>query len=142
MNPARTIIIAGVLGAVGVAAGAFGAHGLRESVDARSLEIWATGARYQQIHAVALLALGLLGGPWTRPRAIASALFTAGILVFSGTLYAMTLGGPKILGAITPLGGLCLITAWLCVVWHGLTVVRTRTANAAQSPDDTSRPPS
>lgn len=131
MNRSRAVILAGLLGLSGVAAGAFGAHGLRESLDARSLELWATAARYQQIHAVALLVVGLVGGAWTRARSLAALLFTIGVLVFSGTVYGLALGGPGLLGAITPLGGLCLIAGWASIGWHGVGLAR---ANAAEPP--------
>jgi uncharacterized membrane protein YgdD (TMEM256/DUF423 family) len=112
-DPARrTLIAAAVLGLLGVAAGAFGAHGLEARVGAEQLEWWQTAARYQQIHAIALLIVGFGAGDWTAWRTRAAIAFTTGILVFSGTLYAMALGGPRVLGAITPLGGLCLIAGW------------------------------
>ncbi len=120
------IILAGLFGFIGVAAGAFGAHGLRDKVSPRDLEIWHTGAHYQQLHALALLVIALwamqarTGGQPTALHGVAMALFTAGILIFSGTLYAMTLGGPRWLGAITPLGGLCLLGAWATVALIGL----------------------
>jgi len=126
MSAKLGIVLAGLFGFIGVAAGAFGAHGLRDKVSARDLEIWQTGAQYQQLHAVALLAVALwalharAGGQPTGLHGIAMALFTAGILIFSGTLYAMTLGGPRFLGAITPLGGLCLLGAWATVAILGL----------------------
>ena len=120
------IILAGLNGLIGVAAGAFGAHGLRERVSPRDLEIWQTGAHYQQLHAVALLAVALWAmqahssGQPSALHGVAMALFTAGMLIFSGTLYAMTLGAPRFLGAITPLGGLCLLGAWATVALIGL----------------------
>ena len=119
------IILAGLFGFIGVAAGAFGAHGLRDKVSPRDLEIWHTGAHYQQLHAVALLVVALWAlqartGAATGLHGVAMALFTAGIVIFSGTLYAMTLGGPRWLGAITPLGGLCLLGAWATVALIGL----------------------
>ena len=119
------IILAGLFGFIGVAAGAFGAHGLRDKVSARDLEIWLTGAHYQQLHAVALLVVALwalqarTGSP-TSLHGVAMALFTAGIVIFSGTLYTMTLGGPRWLGAVTPLGGMCLLGAWATVALIGL----------------------
>ena len=120
------IVLAGLFGLLGVAAGAFGAHGLREKVSARDLEIWHTGASYQQLHAVVLLAVALwamhahASGQPTQLHGVAMALFTAGVLIFSGTLYAMTLGGPRFLGAITPLGGLCLLAGWATIALIGL----------------------
>jgi uncharacterized membrane protein YgdD (TMEM256/DUF423 family) len=107
-----TILAAALLGLLGVAAGAFGAHGIEARISSEQLEWWATAARYQQIHAVALLALGFAAGPWSRWRSRAAWCFVIGIVVFAGTLYAMALGGPRILGAITPLGGLALICGW------------------------------
>lgn len=113
MTPRQTLVVAAILGLTGVAAGAFGAHALREAVSVRDLEIWNTGAHYQQMHAVALLGVAALARPNpSRLWAICAGLFAAGILVFSGTLYAMVLGGPRILGAVTPLGGLCLMGGW------------------------------
>ena len=120
------IILAGLNGLIGVAAGAFGAHGLRNRVSPRDLEIWQTGAHDQQLHAVALLVVALwavqaqTSGQPSGMHGVAMALFTAGMLIFSGTLYAMTLGGPRFLGAITPLGGLCLLGAWATVALIGL----------------------
>ena len=109
-------IAGGVLGLLGVAAGAFGAHALRDAVSPRDLEIWQTGAHYQQLHAVVLVALGFWArthrAAWTSWAAI---FFVLGVLVFSGTLYAMVLGGPRMLGAITPLGGLALMSGWATI---------------------------
>lgn len=115
MTADRTLLVAALLGLLGVAAGAFGAHGLEARVGAEQLEWWGTAARYQQIHAVALLVVGWGAGAWTRWRTRAAWCFTLGILVFCGTLDAMALGGPRILGAITPIGGLLLMLGWLAV---------------------------
>jgi uncharacterized membrane protein YgdD (TMEM256/DUF423 family) len=103
--------IAGVVGALGVALGAFGAHGLKDVVaDPSHIERWwATGARYHLIHAVALL--GVAAHP-ARPTG-AGVSFLIGIGLFSGSLYLMTLTGITKLGMITPLGGLAFITGWL-----------------------------
>lgn len=114
----RTLITAGLLGLLGVAAGAFGAHGLESRVGPEQLEWWQTAARYQQIHALALLLVGWGAGAWSPWRTRAAIGFAAGIVVFSGTLYAMALGGPRVLGAITPLGGLCLIAGWGMIALH------------------------
>jgi uncharacterized membrane protein YgdD (TMEM256/DUF423 family) len=106
--------IAGVLGALGVALGAFGAHGLKDRVtDPHLLEVWRTGAHYHLIHAVALLAVA--SHP-SRPAA-AGWLFVVGIALFSGSLYAMTLTGVRWLGAITPLGGVAFIVGWLVLAF-------------------------
>jgi len=122
----RTLAVGAVLGLLGVAAGAFGAHALRGAVSERDLEIWQTGAHYQQVHAVVLAALGLCARGSTRALALASTLFTVGVVVFSGTLYAMVLGGPRLLGAVTPLGGLSLMGGWAALVVHALTSRRER----------------
>lgn len=106
---------AGVLGALAVAAGAFGAHGLRDILDAHRLETWETAARYELVHAVALLALAAVWEHVGRAR-LAASLWVGGTLVFSGTLYALCLSGVGILGAITPIGGLALIAGWVVVV--------------------------
>jgi uncharacterized membrane protein YgdD (TMEM256/DUF423 family) len=108
--------IAGILGGLAVAAGAFGSHALREKLSDRSLEIFETGVRYQMYHALALLLVALLisqtNNP-TTPLIVAGCLFIAGIFIFSGSLYALSLTGIKYFGAITPLGGVAFIAAWL-----------------------------
>jgi uncharacterized membrane protein YgdD (TMEM256/DUF423 family) len=131
VNKAGTIIAVGaLLGLVGVAAGAFGAHGLRGTVSERDLEIWQTAAHYEQVHAVVLVLVGVLAGRGaSRPLRLSAHLFAAGVLVFSGTLFAIVLGGPRALGAITPVGGLCLMGGWLSLFAHGL--ARRRPADAA-----------
>ena len=98
---------------LGVVAGAFGAHALSSQLDARSLQTFETAVRYHLIHGLGLLAVGALAGGsfgW-----LAGALMTAGIVLFSGSLYWLALGGPAWLGPVTPLGGLCLIAAWGCL---------------------------
>ncbi len=105
---------AALLGLTGVAAGAFGAHGLKETLETSGhLETWKTAAHYQLIHAVALLALAAWQGhhptPWARRAGLC---WLIGSLLFSGSLYALSLGGPKWLGPVTPLGGLLLIIGW------------------------------
>jgi uncharacterized membrane protein YgdD (TMEM256/DUF423 family) len=117
------LLAGGTLGLLGVAAGAFGAHALRDTVSARDLEIWQTAAHYEQVHAVVLVALGLWpnGGAAQRWAAV---LIVLGIVVFSGTLYAMVLGGPRVLGAITPIGGLCLMGGWAAIAIAGFTRLR------------------
>lgn len=105
-----------VLGALGVALGAFGAHGLRDVVDdPRYLTTWETAARYQMLH---VLALGLVALHPARPR-VAGWLFVVGIGVFSGSLYLLVLTGARWLGAITPLGGVALIAGWIALGFAG-----------------------
>jgi uncharacterized membrane protein YgdD (TMEM256/DUF423 family) len=109
MAPRR---IAGWMGALAVAAGAFGAHGLKDHVTPDRLVTWETGARYHLIHAVVLLLLALLPEQTAAiPRAVFW-LFLAGIFIFSGSLYALVLLDLPILGMVTPVGGLCLIAGW------------------------------
>lgn len=101
---------------VSVAAGAFGAHALRVRLDAGSLAVFETGARYQMYHAVGLLAAAWAVVRWPGPWAVRSGwLFAAGTLLFSGSLYALALGGVRWVGAITPLGGLAFLAGWVCL---------------------------
>jgi uncharacterized membrane protein YgdD (TMEM256/DUF423 family) len=113
----RLFMMLGALsGAVAVAAGAFGAHALRDRVEPRLLEVFETAARYQMYHALGLLVIGLAATQWPG-RLLQSAgwLFVAGTLFFSGSLYAMTFTGVRALGAITPIGGVCFIAGWACL---------------------------
>lgn len=98
------------LGGTGVAMGAFGAHGLRDKVTTRELEIFQTATHYQLVHAVALLAL-VLAAPKINTK-LTQILWIVGTLIFSGTLYLLVFTGQKWLGAITPLGGLSYILGW------------------------------
>lgn len=104
--------MAAVLGALGVALGAFGAHGLKEYAGEEAIaRWWDVGARYHLLHAVALL--GVAAHP-ARPS-VAGWCFVVGIAVFSGSLYAMTLTGETRLGMITPIGGVALIAGWVAL---------------------------
>ncbi|NVB43180.1 DUF423 domain-containing protein [Pseudenhygromyxa sp. WMMC2535] len=114
------MICAGLLGMLAVAAGAFGAHGLEGRLGAQQLEWWQTAARYQVLHALALLTLAWARGPWTRLRRGAALALFVGVVIFSGTLYTMALGAPRILGAVTPLGGLGMIAGWGMIAGLGL----------------------
>jgi len=120
MKPWVALTIGAALGLLGVAAGAFGAHALRGVLTPRDLEIWETAAHYQQVHAILLVVLGLVATLRSRALAVATVLLAFGIIVFSGSLYALVLGGPRMLGAITPLGGSSLIGGWAAIVVHGL----------------------
>jgi uncharacterized membrane protein YgdD (TMEM256/DUF423 family) len=110
------LIAAGLLGFTGVALGAFGAHGLKETLEATGqAKNWEKAVFYQLVHAVALLAL--LG----RPVSIVNRVgwcWIGGVAAFSGSLYALALGGPiKLLWPVTPLGGLALLTGWAWLTW-------------------------
>jgi uncharacterized membrane protein YgdD (TMEM256/DUF423 family) len=106
------IRLAGVLGFLGVALGAFGAHGLRERLAPGMLEVYKTGVLYHLIHAAALLAVALGAERLARPRAVAT-LWAAGIVIFSGSLYALAITGATALGAVAPIGGLLLMAGWV-----------------------------
>ncbi|MEO7168614.1 MAG: DUF423 domain-containing protein [Spartobacteria bacterium] len=112
MNP-NLFRFAAALCFLGVGLGAFGAHALKETLQANdTIEVWKTAVLYHFVHALALLLLAAL--PATSRAA--SALFIAGILLFSGSLYLLALTNIKWLGAITPLGGLCFLTGWMALV--------------------------
>jgi len=118
MNSKRTIFVGSLFGLAGVILGAFGAHALEAVLAAReSTAVWETAVDYQMWHALALLVLAALpAGLKTKFSAIC---FTAGIVLFSGSLYGLALGGPKWLGPVTPLGGLCLIAGWIGLLVRG-----------------------
>lgn len=115
----RAFLLLGALFAfLGVALGAFGAHGLRERLSPGDLEIFETGVRYQMYHALGLLAVAWVAGRWPGGAATAAGwLFVAGIVVFSGSLYALVLSGLRWLGAVTPLGGLAFLAGWGALAW-------------------------
>lgn len=112
----RLFLLAGTLFAgLGVALGAFGAHGLRKIVDARLLEVYETAVLYQFLHAIALLVAGLWlrqAGP-SRALNLAGLLWMAGILLFSGSLYLYVLTGQHLLAMVTPFGGTLFILGWM-----------------------------
>ena len=109
--------------AIAVMLGAFGAHGLKNKVTAEQLAWWHTGVDYHIYHALALVMIGVLMAAQPQlaiPKGSAWAL-QVGIIIFSGSLYAMTLGAPRWFGAITPIGGTALIVGWLWLAysaWH------------------------
>lgn len=114
--------VTGALAAgIGVVLGAFGAHGLKTRVTPDLLTIFETGVRYHMYHALALLAVSWASTRWTSPWITTSGwLFLVGILVFSGSLYLLTLTGARWWGAMTPLGGLALIGGWMCLALGAL----------------------
>lgn len=109
----RWIAIAGVVGALAVVAGAFGAHWLAPRVSPSLLEAYRTGVQYHLAHAVVLLALGLYASSTGKRVTSSAALLLGGIVLFSGSLYAMCLSGVRGFGAVTPVGGLLLIAGWI-----------------------------
>ncbi|EKO15439.1 DUF423 domain-containing protein [Leptospira kirschneri] len=116
------LILSSLFGFLGVALGAFGAHGLKSILSPEMLAIYETGNRYHLIHSIPPLILALTGHlnnnvfVW-----ISSILFLAGILIFSGSLYVLSVTGIKILGAITPIGGISFLIAW---AFLGFSVIR------------------
>jgi uncharacterized membrane protein YgdD (TMEM256/DUF423 family) len=113
----RTFMLIGALaGVVGVGLGAFGAHGLRGRLSPEMLAVFETGVRYHMYHALALVATAALMGRLDgRFISAAGWLFTAGIVLFSGSLYVLALTGVGIFGAITPIGGLAFLAGWACL---------------------------
>jgi uncharacterized membrane protein YgdD (TMEM256/DUF423 family) len=109
----------GVFGALGVILGAFGTHALKARLAPDLLADWQVGVQYQQIHAVALLVVAALSREFPRPALLTARLFAVGIVIFSGSLYALALTGTRWLGAITPLGGLAFIAGWVTLVVAG-----------------------
>lgn len=119
----RLISIAAAVLGLAVALGAFGAHALRESLEAADrADTWTTAVLYQFVHGLALLA----GAIWqacdssaarSRPVRVASGLWLAGIVLFSGSLYALGLGAPRWFGAVTPFGGVCFLGGWVLLAW-------------------------
>jgi len=113
---ARDILAAAaVLGALAIVGGAFGAHALQGRLGVSELALFDTAARYQLVHAVMLLGLAALRHAGVAVRA-AAVLVCVGTVVFSGTLYALALGAPRWLGAVTPVGGTALILGWLALL--------------------------
>lgn len=111
---ARLLGVAGaLLGLLGVAAGAFGAHGLKGSLTPARLANWDTAAHYQLIHALALIAVASLAARApSRATLVAGWAFFVGVLLFSGSLYALALSDVLLLGAVTPFGGVGFLVGW------------------------------
>ncbi|MBK35813.1 MAG: hypothetical protein CME26_09830 [Gemmatimonadetes bacterium] len=108
-----------VFGFVGVGLGAFGAHALKQRLEADLFEIFEVGVRYHMYHALALLAVAWAVTQWPGSGVtVAGWLFVAGIVIFSGSLYVLALTGTRWLGAVTPLGGLAFLAGWACLAWH------------------------
>lgn len=122
VNSRHVLAIAGVLLALATVFGAFGAHALKAQITPERLQVYETGVRYHFFHALGLLGIGLtlrgIDVPMMRWAALA---VIAGIVLFSGSLYALTFGAPRPIGIVTPVGGLALIVGWVCfavAVWR------------------------
>ena len=113
------LLVAAILGFLGVAFGAFGAHGLRERLSPEMLAVFEIGVRYQMYHVFALLAVAAAIAHFGRARLllIAGWSFIAGVLIFSGSLYALALTGTGMFGAITPIGGVGFLFGWACLAF-------------------------
>jgi uncharacterized membrane protein YgdD (TMEM256/DUF423 family) len=111
----KLLIVAGILGFLGVALGAFGAHGLKNSLSGEMIEIYKTGVEYQLIHSVVLLALALSTGNSFK---ISKWFFLVGIILFSFSLYFYAVTGKLFFAMITPFGGVSFLIGWLSVVWY------------------------
>ncbi|MFZ6733094.1 DUF423 domain-containing protein [Undibacterium sp. Ji42W] len=121
MQARSFIAIAAVLMFIGVAAGAFGAHGLKQMLSADMLAIWQTAVTYQMVHGLGMLGLGIMlqqqDNALLRKAAWAMLI---GVMIFSGSLYALALTGVRILGAMTPLGGVAFLAGWAMLAWAAI----------------------
>jgi len=116
------LILASIFGASAVAAGAFGAHGLRGNVSDRALEIFETATRYQLTHALVLVAIAILMQVLPEPPSslpVGAVAIAIGMVLFCGSLYGLSLGAARWFGAIAPLGGVAFIVGWLCLAVAG-----------------------
>ena len=116
--------IASLLAALSVAGGAFGAHALKGTLTESALNSFETGVRYQMYHALALLIVAFLISqyPEAGGLVVVGWCFVAGVVLFSGSLYGLSLGGIKALGPLTPLGGVAFIIGWALLAWNGRAV--------------------
>jgi uncharacterized membrane protein YgdD (TMEM256/DUF423 family) len=119
MSAKATLFLASVAMFLAVAAGAFGAHALRSRLSPEMTGVWQTAVQYHAWHALALFGVGLLMLHWPQRTdlGIASWLFVAGIVLFSGSLYALALSGVRGLGAVTPVGGVAFLAGWAVLAW-------------------------
>ena len=115
------IMLGGISGGLSVLLGAFGAHSLKEQITEKSLAVFQTGSQYQFVHSLALILVGILArqlGDEHNSKVIkAGWFFLAGIILFSGSLYALALGGPRAFGPLTPLGGLSFMIGWVLLAF-------------------------
>lgn len=109
-----------LLAMLSVAVGAFGAHMLKPHISAEYMKVFETGVQYHMIHALGLILIGVIAGQWGESQKLrwAGRLLIAGMVLFSGSLYILSISGIKILGAITPLGGVCFLAGWLLLAWE------------------------
>lgn len=113
------LIVGAILAGLAVLLGAFGAHGLKSKVSPEDLAIFETGVRYHMYHALGLLLFGVIGFNVSQDVVQIPAYFlTAGILIFSGSLYLLVITDTRWLGAVTPIGGLCFIIGWFLLAFN------------------------
>ena len=119
MSPRLCVLIGAIALAAGVALGAFGAHAIKSRISAESFAIYQTAVQYHFWHALGLLGVGLLMAQWPAAHSLGwgAWLLIAGLILFSGSLYALALTGASWLGMLTPVGGTAFIAAWLMVAW-------------------------
>lgn len=112
------LIIGAINAMLAVALGAFGAHGLEGKISEKYLEVWKTGVQYQMFHAMGLFVIAFLLSKFPQSSLLTASgwIMFAGIVLFSGSLYVLSTSGIKVLGAITPLGGVAFIVAWILIV--------------------------
>lgn len=108
--------VGAVLGALAVVTGAFGAHGLKDRLTPEALELWHTAVLYHVLHAIALVLYGLFDREGHAN--LAGRSFLGGIVLFSGSIYALALGAPSWVGIVTPFGGVLFILGWLAFAWR------------------------
>lgn len=114
----RMLVVGAVVAGLGVAAGAFGAHGLRPILSEKMMAVFETGVRYQLVHALAMLIAGLSAHSFKHPAFVkAGWSFFVGILIFSGSLFTLALTETRILGMLTPFGGLAFLIGWGFLAW-------------------------
>ena len=117
MNIKNILLSRAIFMALGVLLGAFGAHALKNCLSPEMLAVYKTGVEYQFYHALGLLLIGLIGfrldSKWIR---VSDILLIIGIILFSGSLYILSISGIKIIGAITPIGGISFVAGWTCLV--------------------------
>ena len=116
MNNRNVLLLGAIFMVLAVLLGAFGAHALKTSLSPEMLAVYKIGVEYQFYHALGLLVIGLIGfhldSKWVRRSGL---LLTVGILLFSGSLYVLALSGIKVIGAITPIGGVSFVAGWICL---------------------------
>ena len=123
MRSTTSLRLGAVLGGIAVGLGAFAAHGMKAHYEAAQLSTFETGVRYQMYHALALLLCGVLGRGGHRTGA-AAVLFAIGVLLFSGSLYALVWSGQTWLGMVTPFGGVAFLVGWLLLAVRGAVAPR------------------